>query len=254
MMSKVELEKDPKASSNKKEKYKSLAQKAKKVSSDEESSSSDNEDKEYAMTVKDFNKFFRRREKFARQPHDDKKAFRRAKEHKRGKVDRKCFKCGDLNHFISDCPKHSYNDQKAFVEGAWSVSDEDEDLKKDEICLKKDEICLMAHETFQNEYNKLCKIRFTKHKASTSKVKMGKTSKNAAKNVTEDPAHLYLSERDLASVSKGIRTTLAVGNTKQPSALKLGQGLVKSKIKTRPKTPRRRPNTVFPKSNYNQVN
>ncbi|GKE81251.1 hypothetical protein Tco_1551251 [Tanacetum coccineum] len=40
---------------------KSLALKAKKESSDEECSSSDSEDEEYAMAVKDFKKFFKRR-------------------------------------------------------------------------------------------------------------------------------------------------------------------------------------------------
>nr|GFA95026.1 zf-CCHC domain-containing protein/UBN2 domain-containing protein [Tanacetum cinerariifolium] len=71
----VVLEKNFEASKNKKEKYKSLALKAKKVSSDEEALSSDSEDEEYAMVVKDFKKFFRRRGKSVRQPHNDKKAF-----------------------------------------------------------------------------------------------------------------------------------------------------------------------------------
>nr|GEV21521.1 zf-CCHC domain-containing protein/UBN2 domain-containing protein [Tanacetum cinerariifolium] len=106
------LEKDSEASKSKKEKYKSLALKAKKVSSDEEASCSDSDDEEYAMVVRDFKKFFRRRGKFIRQPHDDQKAFRRAKEEKKGKKERRCFKCGDPNHFISDYPKHSYNDQR----------------------------------------------------------------------------------------------------------------------------------------------
>ncbi|GJT90537.1 hypothetical protein Tco_1079382 [Tanacetum coccineum] len=128
-------QKDSEASKNKKEKYKSLALKAKKVSSDEEASYSDSDDEEYAMAVRDFMKFFRKSGKFIRQPHDDKKAFRRAKEEKKGKVERKCFKCGDLNQFISGCHKHSYNDQKAFIGGCWSDSDEDDDPKKDEICL-----------------------------------------------------------------------------------------------------------------------
>ncbi|GJV66960.1 zf-CCHC domain-containing protein [Tanacetum coccineum] len=102
-------------------KYKGHFLKAKR-SSDEEASSSDSEDEEYAMAVRDFKKLFRRIEKFIQQPHDDKKTFWKLKEDKRGKVDRKCFKCGDLNHFISDCLKHSYNDQKAFVGGSWSDS------------------------------------------------------------------------------------------------------------------------------------
>nr|GEU71093.1 hypothetical protein [Tanacetum cinerariifolium] len=41
--------------------------------------------------------------------------------------------CGDPNHFISDYPKHSFNDQKAFVVGCWS--DSGDDCKKEEICL-----------------------------------------------------------------------------------------------------------------------
>ncbi|GKE85011.1 UBN2 domain-containing protein, partial [Tanacetum coccineum] len=48
----VLLEKDSDASKSKKEKYKSLALKAKKVSSDEEASCSDIDDEEYAMAVR----------------------------------------------------------------------------------------------------------------------------------------------------------------------------------------------------------
>ncbi|GJS32188.1 zf-CCHC domain-containing protein [Tanacetum coccineum] len=150
------------------EKYKSLALKARKVLSDEEVSCSESDDEEYAMAVRDFKKFFRRRGKFVRQPHDDKKNFQNIKEDKKEKEDCRCFKCGDPNHFISDCPKHSYNDQKAFVVVCWSDSEEDS---------KKEETCLMAldnnevlsdtpyyssssldSESLQNEYNKLCKI------------------------------------------------------------------------------------------------
>ncbi|GKB22450.1 hypothetical protein Tco_0861851 [Tanacetum coccineum] len=104
-----------------------------KVSSDEEVSCSGSDDEEYAMAVRDFKKFFRRRGKFVRQSHDDKKNFRKIKEDKKEKEDCRCFKCGDPNHFISDYPKHSYNDQKAFVVGCWR--DSEDDSKKKEICL-----------------------------------------------------------------------------------------------------------------------
>ncbi|GJS12091.1 retrovirus-related pol polyprotein from transposon TNT 1-94 [Tanacetum coccineum] len=57
----VVLEKDSEISKSKKEKYKPLALKARKVLSEEEASSSDSEDEEYAMAVRDFKKFFRRR-------------------------------------------------------------------------------------------------------------------------------------------------------------------------------------------------
>ncbi|GJY04602.1 hypothetical protein Tco_0370542 [Tanacetum coccineum] len=60
----VVLEKASEASKSKKEKYKSLALKVKKVSSDEEAMCSDSDDKEYTMAARDFKKFFRRRGKF----------------------------------------------------------------------------------------------------------------------------------------------------------------------------------------------
>ncbi|GJS82011.1 zf-CCHC domain-containing protein [Tanacetum coccineum] len=129
----VVLEKDSEISKRKKEKYKSLSLKARKVSSDEEVSCSSSDDEEYAMVVTDFKKFFRGRGKFVRQPHDDKKNLQKMKDDKKEKQDQRCFKCGDPNHFISECPKHSFNDQKAFVVGCWS--DSEEDSKKDEICL-----------------------------------------------------------------------------------------------------------------------
>ncbi|GJT30456.1 retrovirus-related pol polyprotein from transposon TNT 1-94 [Tanacetum coccineum] len=87
----VVLEKDLEISKNKKEKYKSLALKAIKVLSEEEASSSDSNDKEYAMAVRDFKQFFRRRGKFVRQPHDNKKNFRKVKEDKKEKDDRRYF-------------------------------------------------------------------------------------------------------------------------------------------------------------------
>ncbi|GJZ12078.1 hypothetical protein Tco_0546837 [Tanacetum coccineum] len=60
----VVLEKDLESAKNKKEKYKSLAIKARQVLSDKDASSLDSNDEEYAMAVRDFKKFFRRRGKF----------------------------------------------------------------------------------------------------------------------------------------------------------------------------------------------
>ncbi|GKA83215.1 zf-CCHC domain-containing protein, partial [Tanacetum coccineum] len=108
----VVLEKFLKISKNKKESYKSLALKARQALNEEETSSSDSNDEEYAMAVRDFKKFFRRRGKIVRQPYDDKKNFRKVKEDRKEKEDRRCFKSGDPNHFISDCPKNSFNDKK----------------------------------------------------------------------------------------------------------------------------------------------
>nr|GEZ25431.1 UBN2 domain-containing protein [Tanacetum cinerariifolium] len=70
---------------------KSLAIKAKKESSDEECSTSGSKDEEYAMAVRDFKKFFKKRGRFVRQPRNDKKTFQRSRDDKNGKSDLKCF-------------------------------------------------------------------------------------------------------------------------------------------------------------------
>ncbi|GJX32086.1 hypothetical protein Tco_0241941 [Tanacetum coccineum] len=67
---------------------KSVALKAKKVSSDEESLTSESEDKEYVMAVTNFKRFFKRRGKFMRQSRNDKKTFQRSRDDKNGKSDR----------------------------------------------------------------------------------------------------------------------------------------------------------------------
>ncbi|GJW18890.1 zf-CCHC domain-containing protein, partial [Tanacetum coccineum] len=86
---------------------KSLALKAKKESSDEECSTFGSEDEEYAMAVRDFKKFFKRK---------------------------------DPNHLIGECPKPPRDkNQRAFVGGSWSDSGEEDDEKV------KDETCLVAH-------------------------------------------------------------------------------------------------------------
>nr|GEW00866.1 UBN2 domain-containing protein [Tanacetum cinerariifolium] len=56
----VIIEKDSEMVKGKREQSSSLALKAKNESSDEESSTSDSEDKEYAMALKEFKKFFKR--------------------------------------------------------------------------------------------------------------------------------------------------------------------------------------------------
>ncbi|GKF22039.1 hypothetical protein Tco_0074361, partial [Tanacetum coccineum] len=71
----VIIKKDSEMMKGKREQSRSLALKAKKESSDEESSTSDSEDEEYTMAVRDFMKFFKRR-----------------------------GRCGDPNHLIREYP------------------------------------------------------------------------------------------------------------------------------------------------------
>nr|GEV30259.1 DUF4219 domain-containing protein/UBN2 domain-containing protein [Tanacetum cinerariifolium] len=100
------IKKDFKTVKGKKEQSRSLALKVKKKVNDEDGSSSDSQDEEYAMAVKEFKKFFKRRGRFP--------------------------------------PKN--NDQRAFIGGPWSDDGEDElEKTKDETCLvaqAPDEICL----------------------------------------------------------------------------------------------------------------
>ncbi|GKB59633.1 zf-CCHC domain-containing protein, partial [Tanacetum coccineum] len=123
-----------------------IALKAKKESSDEECSTSGSKDEEYVMAVRDFKKFFKRRGRFVRQPQNDKKTFQRSRDDKNGKSDRKCFRCGDPNHLIRECPKPPKDkNQIAFVGGSWSDRGEEDDEKvKDETCLvaqASNEVC-----------------------------------------------------------------------------------------------------------------
>nr|GEV75823.1 ribonuclease H-like domain, reverse transcriptase, RNA-dependent DNA polymerase [Tanacetum cinerariifolium] len=108
----------------------SLALKAKKESSDEECSTFGSEDEEYAMAVRDFKKFFKRRGRFVRQPRNDKKTFQRSHDDKNDRSDRKCFRCSNPNHLIGECPKPPKDkNQRAFVGGSWSDSGEEDDEK-----------------------------------------------------------------------------------------------------------------------------
>ncbi|GJY30692.1 hypothetical protein Tco_0414187 [Tanacetum coccineum] len=94
---------------------KSLALKAKKESSDEDCLTFRSKDEEYAMVVRDFKMFFKRKGRFVRQPWNDKKTFQRSHDDKNGR-------------------------------GSWSDSGEEDDEKvKNKTCLvaqESSDICL----------------------------------------------------------------------------------------------------------------
>ncbi|GJT69744.1 hypothetical protein Tco_1029030 [Tanacetum coccineum] len=108
--------KDSKTVKSKREQSRSIALKARKESSDDDSSTSDSEDEEYAMAVRDFKKFFKRRGRFVRQPYEERKSFQRNKDDKNGKGERKCFKCGDpISHRIMSKNFKDYQNQKGLL-------------------------------------------------------------------------------------------------------------------------------------------
>ncbi|GJW55998.1 zf-CCHC domain-containing protein [Tanacetum coccineum] len=145
------IEKDLETVKGKKEQSRSLALKVKKEVRDKDSSSSDSEDEEYAMALKEFKKFFKRRGRFIRQPRGDRKTFQRSRNDGYVKSKRICFRCGDPNHLIGECSKPpKNNNQRAFIGRSWSDRDEDEEEKT------MDEKYLMAKASnevlFETEY------------------------------------------------------------------------------------------------------
>ncbi|GKD84283.1 zf-CCHC domain-containing protein [Tanacetum coccineum] len=119
----VVMDKDSKIYKGKKERFKSISLKAKKESSKAKTLTFGSDDEEYTMAVRNLKKFFRRKGRFVRQSREEKKSFRQRGD-KKSKSDRKCFRCDDPNHLIGECPKPPQNkDQKAFVGGCWSDSE-----------------------------------------------------------------------------------------------------------------------------------
>ncbi|GJZ62636.1 retrovirus-related pol polyprotein from transposon TNT 1-94, partial [Tanacetum coccineum] len=139
---------------------KSLALKARKESSDEGlcSPSIVSEDESVGHGVRDFKNFFKRRERFVRQPQNNKKTFQRSRDDKNSKSDSKCFRCGNPNNLIRECPKPlTDKNQKAFVEGSWSDSDEEDDEKV------KNKTCLIAQASSK------CRVTFSEHDSEITK-------------------------------------------------------------------------------------
>ncbi|GJY95948.1 zf-CCHC domain-containing protein [Tanacetum coccineum] len=242
---------------------KSLALKAKKESSDEECSTSGSEDEEYVMAVRDFKKFFKRRGRFVRQPRNDKKTFQRSRDDKNGKSDRKCFRCGDPNHLIGECPKPPKDkNQRAFVGGSWSDSGEEDDEKvNNETCLvaqASSEVCSESSYfsdenssiddlVLDNEYDKLCKMSLkiiTKNKRlkatrdslekeiSILKEKVSTLEKNKEVDLECVKCHMLKIENEklkeealkLTKFEKSTHCLNEMLNNQKPSGEKLGLG------------------------------
>ncbi|GKB85169.1 zf-CCHC domain-containing protein [Tanacetum coccineum] len=106
---------------------KSLALKAKKESSDEECSTSGSEDEEYAMAVRDFKKFFKRRGRFIRQPQNDKKTFQRSRDDKNGKSERNGEeddeKIQDETCLVAQAPNEICSESSYFSDENSSIDD-----------------------------------------------------------------------------------------------------------------------------------
>ncbi|GJY02211.1 zf-CCHC domain-containing protein [Tanacetum coccineum] len=266
----VVIEKDSEIYRGKKERVKSNALKAKKESSDDETSTSESDDKEYVMAVRNFKKFFRRKSKFVRQPREEKNSFRQRDE-KKEKSDRKCFRCGDINHLIRDCPKPPRNkDQKAFIGGSWSDSENDaEDKTNDETCLLaqssnkltlnssyyNDNASSLDNDSMQLEYDNLCEISLNiinKNKVLKTKrdllekeilelnEKIKKVERNKEIDITckscqelkLENARLKETQVKFLKFDKSANSLREMLNNKNSSSCKIGLGFDSTKVST----------------------
>ncbi|GJW21115.1 hypothetical protein Tco_0031737 [Tanacetum coccineum] len=191
-----------------------LALKAKKESSDEECSTSGSKDEEYAMAVRDFKKFFKRRGRFVRQPRNDKKTLQISRDDKNGKSDRKCFRYGDLNHLIGECTKPPKDkNERAFIGGSWSDSSEEDDEKtKDETCVvaqASNEVCSEST-YFSDNISWVDDIKFDSECYNFCKISLKIIFKNKQLNKAKKKLEKELSElkEKLSTLEKNKRVGL----------------------------------------------
>ncbi|GJU41598.1 hypothetical protein Tco_1194555 [Tanacetum coccineum] len=137
------IKKDSKTVRRKSEESRSIALKARKESSDDDSSTSDSEDEEYAMAVRDFKKFFKRRGRFVRQPYEERKSFQRNKDDKNSKGERKCF-------YGEDEEEKRKDEKYLMAKASNKVLSKTKYFSDDQSSLDKNDL--------DNEYSRLCKI------------------------------------------------------------------------------------------------
>ncbi|GJV27293.1 retrovirus-related pol polyprotein from transposon TNT 1-94 [Tanacetum coccineum] len=119
-------------------------------------------------------------------------------DNKNDKSDRKCFRCGDPNHLIGECPKPPRDkNQREFVGGSWSDSGEEDDKKvnnkaclvaqtRNEVCSESsyfsDENSSIDDLALDNEYDKLCKMSL---KIITKNKRLKNTRNSLEKEIRE---------------------------------------------------------------------
>ncbi|GKB97628.1 retrovirus-related pol polyprotein from transposon TNT 1-94 [Tanacetum coccineum] len=162
-----------------------------------------------------------------RQPHERQKTFQISRDDKNGKSERKCFRCGDPNHLIGECPKPPRDkNQRAFVGGSWSDSSEENDEKiQDETCL----VAQAPNEEYRSHANmrliqslaskelvrNLPKLRFDQHFCDACKIGKQAHVSHKAKNIVSTTRCLELLHMDLFGPSTvrsygGNRYTLVI--------------------------------------------
>ncbi|GKA90173.1 zf-CCHC domain-containing protein [Tanacetum coccineum] len=170
-----------------------------------------------------------------RQPREEKKSLWQ-KNDKKGKSDRKCFRCADLNHLIGECPKPPRNkDQKAFVgvDNASSFDDNSMQIEYDNLCeislkiINKNKILKTKRELLEKEILELNEK--IKKLERNKEVDIGCES---CQQLHLENAKLKETQVKFVKFDKSANSLREMLNVQKSPSCKIGLGFDKSKAST----------------------
>ncbi|GJT49173.1 putative reverse transcriptase domain-containing protein [Tanacetum coccineum] len=110
------------------------------VCQDRSDEDEDEEEEEFNLIVRNLWKLFNKGNRFERENRFgnsgdkfDRGRGGRSKGVGSSRRERRCYGCGSKNHFVDDCLRAKV--KKAFIGGAWSDSNDDDQIEKDATCL-----------------------------------------------------------------------------------------------------------------------
>ncbi|GJT67388.1 hypothetical protein Tco_1018868 [Tanacetum coccineum] len=225
----------------KKKRVKSIALKAKKESSDDETSTSRSDDEEYAMTVRNFKKFFGRKGKFVRQPREEKKAFRQ-RDAKKRKNDRKFFsdskndaedKTNDKTCLMALSSNEVNLNSSYYSDNASFLDNDNMQIKYDNLCeislkiINKNKTLKIKRDLLEKEVlelnEKIKKLKRSKEIDITCKL---------CQELKLENAILKETQVKFVKFDKSVNSLREMLNNKKPSSCKIGLGFDSSKAST----------------------
>ncbi|GJW44253.1 putative reverse transcriptase domain-containing protein [Tanacetum coccineum] len=155
------------------------------VCQDRSDEDEDEEEEEFNSIVRNLWKLFKKGNRFERENRFgnsgdkfDRGRGGRSKGVGSSRRERRCYGCGSKNHFVDDCLRAKV--KKAFIGGAWSDSDDGDQIEKDATCLMaigSQKVNLNPSHfdnnvnELQNNYTELVKINFEITKTNESLLK-----------------------------------------------------------------------------------
>ncbi|GJX88456.1 DUF4219 domain-containing protein [Tanacetum coccineum] len=186
--------------------------KAKKESSNEEYSTSGSEDEEYAMAVRDFKKFFKRRRRFVRQPRNNKRRSKEAMMIRTVKMIKNALDAATQIILLKNVQNHQKIRAKELLSEALG-----------EIAVKK---MMRSYENssiddlaLDNEYDKLCKMSLKISKSVVEKPIVETNEPKTARKENGAPIiEDWVSDSDEENLPKVFKTVNTVKGTRVNTA------------------------------------